>query len=161
MIMSWFSQARQPLKINHRLAASALSCDLSERELKIVDAFVHDRQFLAGEIVFDAGEQGQALYIIVSGAVQICLPGQHETPLAELKTGDFFGELGLLDDAPRSAQVRASEPSELAVLFRGDFERLMASHAQIASKIALQLARHLGQRLRVMLDQTADGVVRQ
>jgi hypothetical protein len=37
----------------------------------------------------------------------------------------------------------------------------MASHAQIASKIALQLARHLGQRLRVMLDQTADGVVRQ
>ncbi|MDD2743136.1 MAG: cyclic nucleotide-binding domain-containing protein [Rhodocyclaceae bacterium] len=159
--MSWFSLARQPLKINHRLAASALLCNLSERELKIVEAFVHDRQFLAGEVVFDAGEEGQALYIIVSGAVEVCLPDQYETPVAALKSGDFFGELGLLDDVPRSAQIRASERSELAVLFRGDFERLMASHAQIASKIALQLARHLGLRLRQMLVQTADSVALQ
>lgn len=159
--MSWLSRVQQPNKVSHRLANSELFCNLTERELKIVDAFVHDRQFLAGEVIFDAGEEGQALYIIVSGSVAICLPGQHETPLAELKGGDFFGELGLLDDAPRSAQVRAKVSSELAVLFRGDFERLMASHAQIASKIALQLARHLGLRLRQMLAQTADGAARQ
>ena len=155
--MLWFSRAHQPNKVSHRLANTELFCNLTERELKIVDAFVHDRQFLAGEVVFDAGEEGQALYIIVSGAAAIYLPGQYETPLAELKAGDFFGELGLLDDWPRSAQVRASAPSELAVLFRGDFERLMDAHAQIASKIAMQLARHLGQRLRQMLAQTADG----
>jgi CRP/FNR family cyclic AMP-dependent transcriptional regulator len=155
--MLWFSRANQAIKVSHRLANTELFCNLTERELKIVDAFVHERQYLAGEVVFDAGEEGQALYIIVSGSVAISLPGQHEAPLAELKSGDFFGELGLLDDWPRSAQVRANAQSELAVFFRGDFERLMDAHAQIASKIAMQLARHLGQRLRQMLAQSAEG----
>lgn len=159
--MQWFSHATQMKKVRHRLAGAQLFCTLSERELKIVDNFVHDRQFLAGEVIFDAGEEGQALYVITSGLVAICLPGKHETPVAELKTGDFFGELGLLDNWPRSAQVRALAVSELAVLFRGDFERLMESHAQIASKIAMQLARHLGQRLRQMLAQSAEGAVQQ
>ena len=68
---------------------------------------------------------------------------------------EFFGELGLLDDWPRSAQARAAAPCELAVLFRGDFERLMASHGRIASQIALQLARHLGVRLRGSAPQQA------
>ncbi len=155
--MQWFSRASQIQKVSHRLAGAGLFCNLTERELKIVDGFVHDRQYLAGEVIFDAGEEGQALYVIVSGKVAVCLPGKHETPVAELTTGDFFGELGLLDSWPRSAQVRALETSEIAVLFRGDFERLMESHAQIASKIAMQLARHLGQRLRLMLAQTAEG----
>lgn len=155
--MLWFSRARQQHQVIHRLANTELFRNLNQRELTIVDAFLHERQFLAGEVVFDAGEEGQALYIIVSGKVAVCLPGQHETPLIELLPGDFFGELGLLDDWPRSAQTRASAPTELVVLFRGDFERLMESQARIASKIAIQLARHLGQRLRQMLAQSADG----
>lgn len=155
--MLWFSRANRQKKISHRLASIDLFCKLSVRELNIVDAFLHERHFLAGEVVFDAGEEGQALYIIVSGKVAICLPGQHETPLIELQGGDFFGELGLLDDWPRSAQTRACAPTELMVLFRGDFERLMESQARVASKIAFQLACHLGRRLRQMLAQTADG----
>lgn len=109
---------------------------------------MHLRRYLTGEIVFDEGEEGQALYVIVSGSVAICHPGQRDHPIADLGPGNFFGELALLDNAPRSAQARASEESELAVFFRGDFERLMESHARIASRIALQLARILGQRLR-------------
>ncbi len=159
--MLWFSRANRQKKISHRLASTELFRNLTERELKIVDAFLHERQFLAGEVVFDAGEEGQALYIIVSGKVAICLPGQHETPFIELQPGDFFGELGLLDDWPRSAQTRASAPTELVVLFRGDFERLMESQARVASKIAMQLARHLGQRLRQMLAQSAEGAALQ
>ena len=80
--MLWFSRAHQTIKVSHRLANTELFCNLTERELKIVDAFVHDRTFLAGEVVFDAVEEGQSLYIIVSGAAAIYLPGQHETPLA-------------------------------------------------------------------------------
>lgn len=150
--MKWFA-GKQEHKGRHRLAGSALFGQLSDRDLRIVDGFIHYRQFLGGEVVFDAGEEGQALYVIVQGKVAICLPGQHESPLAELLDNDFFGELGLLDDWPRSAQARAAAPCELAVLFRGDFERLMASHGRIASQIALQLARHLGLRLRQMLQQ--------
>lgn len=150
--MKWFARS-QEAKGRHRLAGSALFGQLSDRDLRIVDGFIHYRQFLAGEVIFDAGEEGQALYVVVRGKVAISLTGQHKTPLAELQDNDFFGELGLLDDWPRSAQARAAAPTDLAVLFRGDFERLMASHGRIASQIALQLARHLGLRLRQMLQQ--------
>ncbi len=136
---------------SHRLGRSSLFSGLNLGELKIVEAFMHDRRYLAGEVVFDEGEEGQALYVIVSGAVNICRQGQAERPIARLGAGDFFGELALLDDSPRSAQARAADPSEIAVLFRGDFERLLQSHAPIASHIAMALARHLGQRLRSMV----------
>lgn len=131
-----------------RLAESSLFAGLASGDLKTVEGLMHLRRYLTGEIVFDEGEEGQALYVIVSGSVAICHPGQLEHPIADLGPGNFFGELALLDNAPRSAQARASEESELAVFFRGDFERLMESHARIASRIALQLARILGQRLR-------------
>lgn len=139
----------------HPLGNTALLAGLHPSELNIVEGFLHRRRYLPGEIVFDQGEDGQALYIVLSGRVLICLPGQAERPIAELEAGNFFGELALLDDSPRSAQARAGAQAELAVLFRGDFERLMESHAQLASRIALQLARHLGQRLRSMVEASA------
>ena len=130
------------------LVKLSLFVDLNRREMKIVDGFMHERNYLKNEIIFDEGEEGQAIYFIRSGQVLICRQGQTEKPIATLERGNFFGELALLDDAPRSAQARAGENCTLAVFFRGDFLNLMHSHALIASKIALQLARHLGVRLR-------------
>ncbi|OQA33356.1 MAG: Cyclic nucleotide-gated potassium channel [Betaproteobacteria bacterium ADurb.Bin341] len=131
-----------------RLSGTSLFSGLSRVELKTLEGFTHTRHYLPGEIIFDQGEEGQALYIVISGRVLICHPGEVESPIAELGPGSFFGELALLDDTPRSAQARAGTETELAALFRGDFERLMETHARIASRIALQLARNLGQRLR-------------
>lgn len=150
--MKWF--ARSPRnRYRHRLAGSDLFGKLSDRDLRTVEGFLHYRSYLAGEIVFDAGEIGHALYIVLSGKVAICLAGQIERPLAELGEKEFFGELGMLDDVARTAQVRALEASEVAVLYRDDFEKLMQAHGVIASQIALELARHLGRRLRQMLLQ--------
>lgn len=137
----------------HPLGKAALLLGLRASELKIVEGFLHNRRYLPGEVIFDQGEEGQALYIVLSGQVLICQQGNVDRPIAALGAGAFFGELALLDDSPRSAQARAGEPTELAVLFRGDFERLMESHAQLASRIAMQLARHLAQRLRNMVSQ--------
>lgn len=128
----------------------SLLVDLSRRERKIVDGFMHQRSYLRDEIVFDEGEEGQALYIILDGQVVICHPDQLERPIAVLEAGDFFGELALLDNGPRTAQARAAENCRLLVLFRGDFQELMDAHARIASKIALQFARHLSARMRKM-----------
>lgn len=149
--MFGFMRGRPDATGTHRLGKTPLLAGLRASELKIVEGFIHDRRYLPGEVVFDQGEEGQALYIVLSGRVIICQPGQAERPIAELGPGEFFGELALLDNSPRSAQARAGEPTEVAVLFRGDFERLMESHAHLASRIAMQLARHLGQRLRNML----------
>ncbi len=133
------------------LKKMALFVGLKRRELKIVDGFMHERKYLKGEVIFDEGEDGQAFYLVLEGSVLICRQGQAENPIALLGSGNFFGEMALLDDAPRSAQARAAQDSTLVVLFRGDFLGLMLSHALIASKIALQLARHLGARLRTQV----------
>ena len=122
--------------------------------MKIVNGFMHERSYLKDEVIFDEGEEGQAIYFIFAGKVLICTHQQQVEPIATLERGSFFGELALLDEAPRSAQARAAEDCTLAVFFRGDFLGLMNSHALIASKIALQLARHLGVRLRGALHNT-------
>jgi CRP-like cAMP-binding protein len=130
------------------LRALVLFADLSVRELKIVQSLLHEREYLAGEVIFDEGEDGCALYIVRSGRIVICRQGHPEAPIAEHGAGSFFGELALLENVPRSAQARALEPSRLAVLFGSDFLSLLDSEAKLANKILLQFSRHLGRRLR-------------
>jgi CRP-like cAMP-binding protein len=157
-----------------RLHELSLFVNLTPAELQIVDGLLHERHYLEGEVIFDVGEEGQAIYIIDAGEVLISLPEQRNGrrapqfepddpacshPLrrqgdtgrvAQLGPGTFFGELALLDNSPRSAQARAASPCQLIVFFRDDFVGLLDTHARIASKISRQLACHLGARMRVM-----------
>lgn len=146
-----------------RLRALSLFINLTPGELKIVDSLLHERHFVRDEVIFDEGEEGQAIYIIIEGSVLIRRQGRPEDGgrviarrlgdtvdgrIAEIGPGTFFGDLALLDNSPRGAQARAASNCTLAVFFRTDFMRLLETHALIASKISLQLARHIGQRLR-------------
>ena len=127
----------------------SLFATLSRSELRVVDGLLHERRFLKGEVIFDEGEEGQVLHIVITGRVLICRQGEPETGrITAIEAGVVFGELALLDDAPRAAQARAEEDCVLASLSRGDFESLLDTHAVIASKVALQLARQLGRQLR-------------
>jgi CRP/FNR family cyclic AMP-dependent transcriptional regulator len=132
-----------------RLKDSSLFATLAPLELKIVDGLMHERRYLAEEIVFDEGEEGQALYLVMSGRVLISreLSGGTEV-VAELSPGAFFGDLALLDNTPRNAQARALDNCELAVFFRADFMGLMETDAVIGYKMSLALARHIAARLR-------------
>lgn len=130
------------------LRALSLFTDLSVRELKIVQGVLHERDYLAGEVIFDEGEEGHALYIVRAGRVLICRQGRADSPIAEHGAGSFFGELALLDREPRTAQARALEACRLAVLFGSDFLSLLETEAKLANRILLRFARHLGLRLR-------------
>ena len=132
-----------------RLKDSALFDSLTPLELKIIDGLMHERRYLADEIIFDEGEEGQALYLVTAGRVIISRQlGTGREVVAELSPGSFFGDLALLDNAPRNAQTRALENCELAVFFRADFMGLMETDPVIGYKISLALARHVGRRLR-------------
>ncbi len=132
-----------------RLKESALFATLTPLELNIVDGLMHERRYLADEIIFDEGEEGQALYLVMSGRVIISRQlGAGREVVAELSAGAFFGDLALLDNTPRNAQTRALDNCELAVFFRADFMGLMETDAVIGYKISLALARHIGGRLR-------------
>lgn len=132
-----------------RLRALSLFVNLTPGELKIVDGLLHERQFLKDEVIFDKGDEGQAIYIIIDGSVLIWPQGKPaDGQIIELGPGTFFGDLALLDNSVRSAQARAAMNTTLAVFFRADFMSLLETHGLIASKISLQLARHIGRRLR-------------
>ena len=141
-----------PRKLTPRLAELArvsLFSQLTPGELDIVDGLLHRREYLADEIVFDEGEEGQAIYIVLDGEVALGRNGGTAAErIATLAPGSFFGDMALLDDLPRTAQARAQQATRLAVFFRTDFLALMDTHARIASKIALQLAREMGRRIR-------------
>jgi CRP-like cAMP-binding protein len=132
-----------------RLRSLSLFAELTVQELAILASLLHIREYLEDEVIFDEGEVGQAMYLLLEGEVTICRQGcQEDGYLARLGAGEFFGELGLLGDSIRTAQVRATSDCKLAVLFREDFVGLMDSHLRIAHKIGRQLLRHLGERLR-------------
>ena len=127
------------------LRGISLFVDLPAADLIVVDGLVHERHYLKDEVIFDQDEEGQAVYVIIAGEVLICRQGEpHEGHIATLGPGDFFGELALLDHAPRSAQARAASTCELLVIFRDDFVNLLDTHP----RIVWQLARHIGARLR-------------
>jgi CRP-like cAMP-binding protein len=76
----------------------ALFSTLSRLELRVVDGLLHERRFLKGEIIFDEGEEGQALHVVIAGRVLICKQGD---PVAgrvtEIDAGVAFGRLALLE----------------------------------------------------------------
>ena len=132
-----------------RLRTLSLFVTLTPGELKIVDGLLHERKFLKDEVIFDKGDEGQAIYIIIDGSVLIWPQGKPvDGQIIELGPGTFFGDLALLDNSVRSAQARAAMNTTVAVFFRADFMGLLQTHSLITSKISLQLARHIGKRLR-------------
>lgn len=155
MTLSW---VRRPQHTNRmqRLLAVSLFATLTPRELGIIDSMMHERHYLADEIVFDEGEEGQAFYVLLSGRVRISRSVGNDTEMiAELEAGNFFGDLALLDNTPRSAQARAAENCDIAVFFRADFSSLLESNAVIGYKISLELARLISRRLRTMMANSA------
>ena len=134
-----------------RIRTLSLFVDLSPGELRLVEGLMHERSYLANEVIFDEGEEGHAIYIVLDGEVAITRTVNDKTSeIARLGVGTFFGELALLDGAPRSADARALNDVRLAVFFREDFLELLDTHGRVASKIARQLARHIGSRMREM-----------
>src|SRR5213595_3222209 len=77
----------------HRLKRTALFNSLTPVELKIVDGLMHERRYLTDEIIYDEGEDGQALYLVMSGRVKISHSRDNAyEELAELVPGNFFGD---------------------------------------------------------------------
>lgn len=147
-MFKFFRNSRNTARVE-RLRSLSLFVSLTPAELKIVDGLLHERRFVKDEVIFDKGDEGQAIYIILDGKVLILPQGKPgDGPVIELGPGDFFGDLALLDNSVRSAQARAAVDTTLAVFFRTDFLNLLETHGLITSKISLQLARHIGRRLR-------------
>jgi len=122
--------------------------EMNLHELKVVEQILHCREYQQGEYIFHQGERGLGMYIIRKGVVAVVSePDNHE--LSELKDGDFFGEVALLDDSYRSATVRAKTDCTVFGLFQPDLAALIERDHRLGLKIIMRVARHACQRLRV------------
>ena len=122
--------------------------DLSMHEIEMIDSLMHERRYLADEVIFDEGEEGQGLFVVLSGRIKVFRPGSGNDFKLEFGPGSFFGEVALLDQSVRTAQARAVDDAQIVALFRTEFYSLLDTHSAIASRISFQLARVLAARLR-------------
>src|SRR5690349_8301107 len=124
------------------LAGVPLFAGLDGEGLESLVRGMRVRRFRRGETVFHVGDPGDALFIVVSGSIKITLPAEtgDEAILATLRPGDFFGELALLDGAPRSATAIAIEATETYVLPRDRFRELIATESVMRETVLATLA---------------------
>jgi len=105
-----------------------------------IAAVAQDSYFQPGQIIVTQGTPGQAFYLILSGRVEILRDGKS---LGAFGPGDFFGEMSLLDQAPRSATIRALESTSCLMLSSWDFKALLEEQPGIAIKLLEVLSRRL------------------
>jgi CRP-like cAMP-binding protein len=129
--------------------------DLNRLELKEFLRISHLRTYKPGEIIFYEGEPGVGMYIIQKGRVRIFKEAEEgkTTELAVLEDGDFFGELALLDDSPRSACAMAITETKVIGIFRPDLFSLFERKPKLGNKVLLRLANMIGQRLKATNEQ--------
>ena len=103
------------------------------------------RRFGPGQVIFHHGDPGGLLYIISRGKVKIShsTPDGQEALLAILGAGDFFGELALLDNSPRSATAESIEATETLTLHREDFRRYLSNNPNFAMHVLQTMAKHI------------------
>ncbi len=136
--------------VEHLLSTVPAFGQLSVRELRQVATIVHRREYKLGEYIFYQGDPGLGMYVIEEGTVAIVFLDEHhnEKEIAILKDGDFFGELALLDEGPRSACAIGRTPCKMIGFFRPDLFELIRKYPSLGLKIVLKLAEMLGERLR-------------
>jgi CRP-like cAMP-binding protein len=120
--------------------------DLPRGELSKVKAILHRREYDPGEVLFHQGNPGVGMYIIQEGTVEIVDETTEDT-LAELTDGDFFGELALLNETPRSATAVPRTESVLYGLFRPDLLGLVERDPSLGVQILLRMAQVISERL--------------
>lgn len=135
---------------DHELAIAslrrcALFSHVADDALRTLVGLTRPRRFRRNEVIFHQGDVGDALHILVDGAVKIVLPSTEgeEAIIASLKPGDFFGELALLDGSPRSTTATALEATETLALPRDQFLALLPDDPQLVTALLKALAGEL------------------
>ena len=124
--------------------------DLNHGELREIEEVLQRRVCGPGEVIFEQGHPGEGMYVVMSGSVDILREDEDGTRLrlGHMETGAFFGELALLDDAPRTASAVATEETELAVFSRWGLLAVAEEHPRLGAKIVMHLSQIVAERLR-------------
>ena len=129
------------------LRAIPLFSGVDDADLESLSSLVIERRFPKHKVIVEEGAPGDFMYIICDGRVKVTkLSGDGREKILELLDGgDFFGEMSLLDDAPRSASVEALSDVRVLALARNDFLELLKKSTDLAFAVVRELTRRLRQ----------------
>jgi CRP/FNR family transcriptional regulator, cyclic AMP receptor protein len=127
------------------LKAVPLFATFPEEQLRMLATVVTRKSVPRSTTVMAGGDAGDSLYIILSGRLKVMMSDSDgkEVILSILGPGEFFGEMGLIDDAPRSASVVAMEACELLSITKRDFKKCLAENFDMAMAVMRGLVRRL------------------
>ncbi len=111
-----------------------------DQELKVILSRVKVVNASPGNLLCEQGKRGQNFFVIVEGSAEVRRGGQTVRTMAP---GDFFGEIGLLDNEPRTATVQATTKLRCLTLSRGDFYDVLSLNADLTMQVLLAVARRL------------------
>jgi len=123
---------------------------LSDEEIRLLLQISKEEQFPEGKTLFLEGMEGDAFYIVRKGAVKVVKRSKEgkEEPIAMIREGEFFGEMALLDDVPRSATAVTNRPSVIKVIRRADFLRLLDADRLLGNKLLWIFIKGLCRKVR-------------
>jgi CRP/FNR family cyclic AMP-dependent transcriptional regulator len=127
------------------LRAVPLFSSVPDEQLRMLATVVTRRSVTRGATIMVAGDLTDSLYIVLSGRLKVMMSDAEgkEVILSILGPGEFFGEMGLIDDSPRSASVVAIEPCELLSIAKRDFSKCLADNFEMAMAVMRGLVRRL------------------
>jgi CRP-like cAMP-binding protein len=112
----------------------------SKRELRLIASLADEIDFDEGKVLIQEGRPGREFFVLVEGRVDVSRKGGS---IDTMQSGDFFGEVALVSDAPRNATVTALTPIDVLVITDRDFRRLLAESPEIQRKVLVALADRL------------------
>ena len=133
------------------LKGQPLFSSLNNKEIRIVEKFIHHRTYFSGEVIFKPGSS-IGLYMVMKGQVQITYgedTSSNTMNVSQLEEGDFFGELALVQDKGyHKTTATATEPSELLGFFKPELLSLIETSPRLSARILMKLSSILGLRLQ-------------
>jgi CRP/FNR family cyclic AMP-dependent transcriptional regulator len=138
-----------------QLQKIALFAGLKPQALALIAKVASEESHATGTKIFQHGDAGDKLYLILEGKVRISreVPGMGEEALAVLGPGEVFGEMALLDESPRSADARVHERCRLLAIPKDGFDDLLFLHKDLAYEVLWSVVRMLLARLRETTDK--------
>jgi len=136
---------------------------LETDDLRELAAGVRTRPYHAGQMIFNQGDPGTEMYIVASGQVNIHLPGDasRRVSLKDIARGEYFGELALFDDKPRSASALATTDAVLLELSRETLSGYLERRPRAAMAILRTMAERLRQTNAMLSERAAKNVVKE
>jgi CRP-like cAMP-binding protein len=138
-----------------QLKKVALFAGLKPEALGLIARVATEESHATGTKIFQHGDAGDKLYLILEGKVRISrdVPGMGEEALAVLGPGEVFGEMALLDESPRSADARVHDRCRLLAIPKDGFDDLLFLHKDLAYEVLWSIVRMLVSRLRETTDK--------